>query len=159
MADARIDSAIVLKLIVAQLATALGGIATLVGPNEPEPASPWTGGTLVRLLSVDLTPRTRQQCGSEPDTADAIVRVQCRVALATVATSLYAAAAKVEPVRAALDEVRLADATTTHSVQFDRATAAPEPASDDQRGMAVCVLVATATVTRVSGTSLTPFPA
>lgn len=134
------------RMVRAYLAASLAnvvGLHTLVGPSDPEPPPPWSGGRLVRLVAVDVMPRARQKPGSDminhADAADVSIVLAVALAPASVEANVYAVPDLLAAVALALDEKTLVSPpapsppdTPTHTLQLGRAEYRADPPDDDQ---------------------------
>jgi len=154
----KIDPAAVERLVYTGLAAGLTGMS-FVGPSEPEP-TPWVGGTLARLVRVDVAGVGRSKGGGDTDLATVVVAINVTVTAAIGRANVYAARAKAAVVAALLDEARLSElgvagvtAGHEHSAQFERCEIKAEPA-DEQRGIAMASVIVTGLAQRITGTSI-----
>lgn len=154
---ATIDSTAIYRLVDAALATGLGSAVSYVSGNQAEP-TPWAGGTLVRLVRVDVVPVERVK-GSGTDLATVSVAINVTVAPLVAAANVYAARSKAAVVAAILDEARLTESGVSgvtsgeeHTLQLERCEVRSEPA-DEQRAMGLASVMAMGLAQRAVGTS------
>ena len=151
MASALIDSTIVLRLLTAQLETAVADQAMSQLGEAPHAASGYT----IRVISLAVTRDIRSHSDGQPNLGTFELMVEVTVDSENTEIAIDTITKKSMKVVAALSEQRLYDASTTHEI----VTECPEEQiatadAPDERTIGVSLITVGGTVRRDSGATV-----